>query len=179
MERADRKHARGRAGRIRVVCVLLALLCPNAIVQGAVAPAGRPNPDPKTRNLQNERSIFREIVDASNGLRWVVLRDDGHSGRPGRLVPAKPEDEVRSSAGSAGGGAFLPAVAMPCIHAGDRVLVEEHTAAADGYLEAVAMEPAVPGSVLRLRLKIGGRIVRAVAVAPGKAELAVAAETAR
>ena len=51
-------------------------------------------------------------------------------------------------------------------------MVEEHTAVADVRLEAVALEPAVKGAHFKARLKIGGKVVRVVAVSPGRASFA-------
>jgi hypothetical protein len=62
---------------------------------------------------------------------------------------------------------------------GESVVVEEHTTAAEVSVEAVAMEPAASGSLLHVRLKIGGKVLRAVALAPGKAELTLALEADR
>ena len=65
------------------------------------------------------------------------------------------------------------------IRAGDKLVVEEHSLTTDAYLEGVALGPAGPGAALRVRLSIGSRVVRAVAVAPGRATLEAAAETGR
>jgi flagella basal body P-ring formation protein FlgA len=62
------------------------------------------------------------------------------------------------------------------IHPGDRVVVEEHTATVEARLEAIALEAAAIGSPVNARLKIGGKVVRAVAIAPGRAALAHAEE---
>jgi len=104
----------------------------------------------------------REIDDLHNGDRWLLIRDASHPGGPGllRLVPA-----ARIGAGQAGAGFQTQAA----IHSGDRVIVEEHTRVADSRLEAVALSPATVGSPFNLRLKMGGRIVRAVALGPGRA----------
>jgi hypothetical protein len=55
------------------------------------------------------------------------------------------------------------------IHAGDRLIVEENTAVVESRLEAVALGPAVVGSPLDARLKVGGKVVRAVALGRGRA----------
>jgi hypothetical protein len=51
------------------------------------------------------------------------------------------------------------------------VVVEEHGAVVEAYLEATALEPALKGLPLNLRLTIGGKVIRAVAIAPGRAEV--------
>lgn len=63
------------------------------------------------------------------------------------------------------------AAAKPVIHAGEAVQVEEHSAVVDANLQAVALSSAAPGGILRVRLRIGGRVLRARAVAAGRATL--------
>jgi flagella basal body P-ring formation protein FlgA len=58
---------------------------------------------------------------------------------------------------------------IPVIRSGDRLIVEEHTARVDAVLEARAMNPAAVGGALDVRLTIGGVVVRAVALGPGRA----------
>jgi hypothetical protein len=57
----------------------------------------------------------------------------------------------------------------PVIHAGDRLIVEENTRLVEARLAAVAMGPAIAGAPLDVRLTIGGKVMRAVALAPGRA----------
>jgi hypothetical protein len=116
-------------------------------------------------------AAVREIDDPHSGTRWVLVKDAEHPGGPGRLVPV----------GSGGQGWLglresARAVAMPMIHAGDRILVEEHTEKVDAVLEAVALGPAVEQGSLHARLRIGGRVVRVVAVGAGRARLSADAE---
>ena len=181
MRGSERKcgHIRSRCGT--AVCTLLLLLMTaQAIGQRKVlSPASAANPDSGIQNVSVQNSIFREIVDEASGVRWVVLRDEDHPGGPGHLLPVKPQVELRAPGHWAEAREVIPSAAAPCVHTGDRVVVEEHTATADVHLEAVAMEPAVPGSTLRVRLKVGGKVAHAVALAPGKAELAMAKEMER
>jgi flagella basal body P-ring formation protein FlgA len=58
------------------------------------------------------------------------------------------------------------------IRPGDFLLIEEHTAAADLYLEGVALESAELGGTINARLKLAGKIVKVTAVERGKAALA-------
>jgi flagella basal body P-ring formation protein FlgA len=62
-------------------------------------------------------------------------------------------------------------IPVPVIGAGDRLILEEHSAVVDARLEAVALGPAAVGSALRVRLVIGGRVVRARALAAGHVAL--------
>jgi flagellar basal body P-ring formation chaperone FlgA len=110
-----------------------------------------------------EGEMIREIIDPRNGDRWILTRDSSHPAGPGRLVllaslhiltrHAVPEEEAQA----------------PVIHAGDRVIVEEHTASVEARLEAVAMGPAQAGSPVNVRLSIGGRVLQAEAIGPEQA----------
>ncbi len=130
--------------------------------------------------------IVREIDDSHNGDRWLLVRDPNHPGGPGLLLlvasvrsgpgpgPNNPDETNKAVTGQAAtGGVVIP----PAIRSGDRVIVEEHTPVVDARLEAVALGPAQVGSPFRVRLGVGGRIVRAVALGPGRA--AFAEETGR
>jgi len=112
--------------------------------------------------------IVREIDDPNSGARWLLERNAGHPGGPGLLllVEAGRNPPRRDQA-------VEPAQVelRPVIRAGERLIVEENTPVVEARLEAVALGPAVLGSVFEARLKIGGRVVRAVALGPGRAEL--------
>jgi hypothetical protein len=116
--------------------------------------------------------IVREIDDPHTGDRWLLMRNDRSPGGPGRLV--------RITAHRATTGASSPAAGLeekqqlvPVIRAGDRLVVEEHTSVVDAALEACALNPAALGSALDVRLTIGGKVMRAVALGPGRAALEV------
>jgi hypothetical protein len=101
--------------------------------------------------------VVRVIDDGANGDRWLLVRDATNSGGPGRMVRLA----------SAAAGSMI----RPVIHAGDALVVEEHTAVVDARLEATALGSAVIGAVFQARLKIGGEAVRVVALGPGRADL--------
>ncbi|MGA9071038.1 MAG: hypothetical protein WB424_12325 [Terracidiphilus sp.] len=112
--------------------------------------------------------LYREIDDPNLGDRWLLVRNEQFPGGPGRMVRV----------GLAGGGqAAAPAAvaALPVIRPGDRVIVEEHTAVVDAVLEARALTPAAVGAVFEVRLVIGGRVVRVVALGSGRAAFATEA----
>jgi hypothetical protein len=114
------------------------------------------------------RQFVREIVDPHTGKRWGLMRDAGHPGGPGRMVLV--EDSFAT--GGIGASPAQPAaltIPGPMIRAGDRLIVEEHTSLVEAYLEAVALGPAAAGSVFNVRLKLGGKVLRAVAIGPGRA----------
>ena len=123
-------------------------------------------------------SVVREIDDPHNGDHWLLVRDSDHPGGPGRMIlggknVVQPVSDVSTPSRQA---RLIPALPMPVIHGGDRVIVEEHSARVDVRLEAVALGPAVSGSPLNVRLTIGGDVVRGVALGPGR--VAFAKETA-
>ena len=111
---------------------------------------------------------MREIFDQSNGIRWILHRDETGSPGPGRLVltsfAGSPADSlVGEDSPSHKSPERNSTAPVPIIHAGDRLIVEEHTASVDACLEAVALGSATTGAALTVRLKIGGRTVRAIA----------------
>jgi hypothetical protein len=126
--------------------------------------------------------VVREIDDRATGDRWVLVRDVANPGGPGRMLRVAGGDGdsgekiagagLHSSAQSAAHAAAAPPVAPPMICAGDRVMVEEHSAVVDARLEATAMGSAGMGAEFQARLKIGGKMVRVIALGPGRAELA-------
>lgn len=122
--------------------------------------------------------VVREIDDPATGMRWLLERDPGHPGGPGRLVPVTGSDLAagrtrhRQLAFHARSAVIKPSPYSPVIRAGDRLVIEENTAAVEARLTAVALSPAVAGASFEARLQFGGKVVRAVAVAPGRATLA-------
>jgi hypothetical protein len=118
------------------------------------------------QNLVQEK-ILREIDDTRNGNRWLLVRDDAHPGGPARLVLVaasgrEPDDGPRSSAAET-------EKAQIVIRAGDRLIVEEHTVQIDAAFEARALASAAAGAALDVRLTLGGKVVRVVALGPGRA----------
>jgi hypothetical protein len=113
-------------------------------------------------------TVIREIEDLYLGDRWLLVRNPEHPGGPGRLVLA--QEKVPSARPGAPAADHL--LASPIIHAGDRITLEEHTSQVDAVLEAVALGPAIPGGIFRVRLQVGGQVVRAIATRAGHALLA-------
>lgn len=124
------------------------------------------HPDEAKRNQAEMTSeIVREIDDPSSGTRWLLYRNPVHPGGPGRLVPlggVYPASFPRDSAFAA---------ERPIIRTGDHVILEESTPVLDARLSATALNPAPAGGPLRVRLDLGGQIVAATAVAPGRVAL--------
>ena len=175
------------AGRMRLGMALAALTAwAGAVGQAAIAASsGRmvmvSSTGPGVAAMQAEGEVVREIDDPHTGARWLLMRDSSHPGGPGRMVLAtgprgqalsdvRSDTRIRAQDDS---GPYQPgsAPAQPVIRAGDRLIVEENTAVVEARLEAVALNAAAIGSPLNVRLAIGGKVVRAVAVAAGRAAL--------
>ncbi|HEY1802997.1 MAG TPA: hypothetical protein VGG45_00820 [Terracidiphilus sp.] len=125
---------------------------------------------------RNRGRVIRVIDDAATGDRWLLIRDAAHPGGPGKMVrteiAAMKLAGDRSKAESEPAKRNAHATVRLVIRAGDRVIVEEHTPVVDARLEAVALESAKVETELPVRLKIGGKVVRVVALASGEARLA-------
>jgi hypothetical protein len=65
------------------------------------------------------------------------------------------------------------------IRTGDALIVEEHSPIIDARLQAVALGSAAPGDEFQARLTIGGKVVRVVAIAAGRAALTPESEAGR
>jgi len=125
--------------------------------------------------LDRTGELYREIDDPHTGDRWLLLRGVSHPAGPGHMVLAEKSERARDGSGVSGGKEISnpgPDVSLPVIHRGDSLIVERETATVDERLEAVALGPAARGSLFDLRLKIGGRVYRAVATGSGRAAFA-------
>jgi hypothetical protein len=157
------------AGLVLIAASVACAQAPGVAGPGAQVLFSSPGPDPYQSAATGE--IVREIDDPHTGDRWLLMHNDQVPGGPGRLVLiAAPRKAIRGTSLQAAGEADEAQI-LPVIRAGDRLIVEEHTARVDAVLEARAMNPAAPGSVLNVRLTIGGNVVRAVALGPGRATL--------
>jgi hypothetical protein len=125
----------------------------------------------ETQGQGVQGKVAREIDDPHTGDRWLLLRKELIPGGPGRLVLVAAHRNASGGAASRAAGPTGEAQILPVIRAGDRLIIEEHTARVDAVLEARAMNPAAPGASLDVRLTIGGNVVRAVALGPGRAAL--------
>jgi hypothetical protein len=156
----------GNAVKVQIGIAWLAV----AMALPAARPAGATTPGaqvPQTSATPAPAAVVREIDDPQTGVRWLLLQDANHPGGPGRLVQVSAEGSASGGTPVAGKSGEAPL--HPIIHTGDRLLIEEHTAIADAQLEAVALSPAVVGSAFQARLKIGGKVVRVMALGPGRA----------
>ena len=150
---------------------LLALLTrPPRQACGQTVPSGVPPAE------QRPGPVIREIEDSSTGARWLLVRDPTNPAAPARMIRVETgkadssggTESAPSRKGKQGPGA---APLRPVIHAGDAVIVEERTSVVDARLEAVALGSAAAGAEFKARLKIGGKVVRVVALDAGRAEM--------
>jgi hypothetical protein len=159
-----------------------ALICGSSLsLVGQTAGGSDPISSPTSRTSQevslsqSSGQVYREIDDPFTGDRWLLLRDDRHPGGPGRLVLATGSLDVQASSRSGrekAGSRSYTVMLLPVIRTGDRLIVERNTSVVEERLEAVALGPAVQGSSFEVRLEIGGKIFRAVALGPGQAVFA-------
>jgi hypothetical protein len=136
---------------------------------------------PAAGHSQDRGQAIREIDDGATGDRWLLVRDATDPGGPGRMVLVASANEgsgggagsqtAQSSAMKAANAAAARPAIHRVIHAGDALVVEEHSAVVDARLEATALASAVIGMEFAARLKIGGKVVRVTALAPGRAAL--------
>ena len=84
---------------------------------------------------------------------------------------AAPQTQATAQARNLSQAQTLPPAQTdpPVIRSGDRLVIEEDTPTVAARLEAVALTAAWPGSSFNARLAIGGRVVAAVALGPGRA----------
>jgi hypothetical protein len=113
--------------------------------------------------------LIREIDDPNLGDRWQLSRDLEHPGGPGRLVRVA---SIGNGTGSSSmtSPALGPRADRLAIHAGERLIVESRSPVAEVRLRAVALESAELGRTFKVRLEIGGKLVRAAALGAGRAE---------
>ncbi len=124
---------------------------------------------PETSQSGTQGEVLREIDDVHTGDRWLLIRNEQTPGGPGRLVLVSADHNGIASTARRGVGHTEEAVAPPIIRSGDRLIIEKHTAVVDAVLEARAVTPAAVGAAFDVRLTLGGKVVRAVALGPGRA----------
>jgi hypothetical protein len=119
------------------------------------------------------QSVVRVIDDPAFATRWLLVRGN-HPGGPGAFVRRLSPGVADPASGKK--KADTPDAFTTVIHAGDKLILEAHTGTVDFRLEAIALSAARLGAPFQARLKFGGRIVRVVAFAPGRATLATKPE---
>ncbi len=117
---------------------------------------------PRSSRAVAPTEVLREITDPHTGCRWLLVRDPNHLSGPGRLIATA--DSILD--------AHLETSMHPplqVIHSGDHLTLEESTSTVEARLEAVALGPAMVGSPFNVRLVLGGKVMRARALGPGRA----------
>ena len=131
----------------------------------------------RASNLSSSsKGVVREIEDAGSGACWQLFRNERHPEGPGRLVLKRSPNSLGEPAGCASGLEWKSSLgSVPSrkflILAGDLLTVREDSSRASVQLAGVALGPASAGDCLNVRLSVGGRVVRAIAVASGLATL--------
>jgi Chaperone for flagella basal body P-ring formation len=115
------------------------------------------------RQAAHGDDVVHVLDDGATGDRWMLERNVGHPGGPGRLTQV------------AGDGARSDRDPKPAnqlvIHAGETVSVQEVTKVVSVRLIGVAQASAARGKAVNVRLVVNGRFVRAIAEAPGRVRL--------
>lgn len=170
----DGRRNMGRVAEFISLAAALAAYCPASIAQSA----NSVSPIPSTSQFiaagvsvprQLAGRVVREIDDPHSGARWLLMRDRDNPAGPGLLVLVAVAGRQNGQGGTISTTSSELIPPRPVIRAGDRLVVEENTAVIEARLEAVALDPATLGSVFDARLKVGGKVVRVVALAPGRA----------
>ncbi|MGA7857773.1 MAG: hypothetical protein WCA11_07605 [Terracidiphilus sp.] len=121
-------------------------------------------------------TVIREIDDPHTGMRWVLLRNPVHPAGPAHVALVdNGKNEIQIGGARSPDVQRVPASEAPrplIVHRGDRLIVEENTATIEARLEAIAMGAAARGGEIQARLKIGGKLVKVVALGAGRAALA-------
>jgi hypothetical protein len=125
---------------------------------------------------ESPKGFVRQIGKAESGACWLLLRNESHPERPGRLLLKRPGDDLATSisCGSGLGGESLSGKARSrelVIRTGDSLIIQEQTSQSYLQLEGVALGPAAAGDALDVRLSVFGRKVRAIAIGSGLAAL--------
>ncbi len=127
---------------------------------------------------QSRYRAIRVFDDPSTHRRWMLLQDMTHPAAPAMLASAWGSDGAARSDETYDlrVTTCVPSAAIPVIHAGDAVLIIEHSSVADAELEAIALGRAAVGEPLKVRLKSGGHILSVIADGPGHATLYAGSE---
>ena len=132
------------------------------------------NPAAAQSNNPESMAVLRSFDDPGTGERWYLLRNSRHPSGPGKLIHRKlhesPDQRFHSPCAPINPkNNSAPLV----IHAGERIVVEHHGSNLEAGLEATALTGASARGPLDVRLKFGGRLMHAVALGPGRAEMLI------
>jgi hypothetical protein len=112
--------------------------------------------------------------DPGTGRRWLLVEQLDRPEAPALLM-LMPDNHACSKLPIADSEWRYPsahrALPVPVISPGDSIILSEASPVSDGRLEAIALERAATGQELTVRLKLGGHLLRAVAIGSGRATL--------
>ena len=149
----------------QIVVLLLALF--------AVPSDGQSDHIAATRAAQKILTV-RIIDDPSTHQRWLLTRNLDRPEAPGTLIPASPESSLSPiAAGACETHLKIESERkrVPILRGGETLVLVEHTPTSDARLEAIALSGAAVGETLMVRLRIGGRSLKAIATGPRQASL--------
>lgn len=118
---------------------------------------------------QSGKRVVGYLDDSLLPKRWAILQDDTHPEAPRTLVPVGS-----SAAAKTQSGGIKPQSASSrenVVHAGDRLTLLEDSPTLHLQLAAVAIENAIQGGRLRVRLVQGGTILSGVVLSPHRVKL--------
>ena len=158
-------------------CVILALLLSREAVSQQSTAVAQESAICLNSNLSHIHTAakyraIRVVEDRGTGRRWLLLQDLEHPSAPARLYPWSsqfPCAHLFAEGSQSRSPENTQNVSFPVIHAGDALLLSEHTRIADAELEGTALTSAALGETLTVRLKFGRRTLKAIATAPGRA----------
>ncbi|WP_348261388.1 hypothetical protein P8935_16480 [Telmatobacter sp. DSM 110680] len=138
--------------------------------------------DPYVRSDSRSRyHALRELEDPGTHQRWLLVRDMDRATGPALFVRESRHSECAFFAAKEMNVTPLRGQlsSLPVIHAGDQIILSEHGINSDAELEATALDTGAAGDSLRVRIKFGGRTVRAIAATRGHATRGVEASEIR
>ena len=117
---------------------------------------------------QSGKRVIGYLDDSLLPKRWAILRDDAHPEAPRTLVPTgSPSAAIKNS-----GKIKSPTAGQQnVVHAGDRLTVLDDSATLHLQLAAVAVENAMQGETLRVRLVQGNAILSGIVLSPHRVKL--------
>jgi hypothetical protein len=133
------------------------------------------SPMAESNQALNGSTALRVVVDpALNSSCWILKRDPNHPQGPGRWVQAPiKESSIPFGKGDSIRATGIPRMPVhPVIRPGDQLVIGESSDLVEARLQAVALGRAASGEILEVRLRTTGKVLRAVALAPGLAEFA-------
>jgi hypothetical protein len=141
------------------------------------APGSAPSSmgDINPRSVAPSRSAGCHVIeDHSNHQLWLLTRNPDRPEAPATLIPILPglSDSSPSEQGGKPRTAISPVKrGVTIIRSGEAVALYEDSSFMRLRLGGIALSTAAVGENITVRLTIGGRPLRAIAIGPGRAQL--------